>query len=226
MRGVDGSPAVEIGEGYALAVSADKAWMLTERFTDAGTELWLYPIGAGQPRRLTTSRWTLAARAGFLADGKHVALVAREGAAPPRVYVVPLEGGEPKPISDVVTQVGALSPDGRWIPALTPAGAVLIPADGGAPVQIRGYKPDDALRGWTNDGRLYVGNRPGIGNGQPLTIDVLDPRTGARSRLREIPKPSIDGIRIVQVIMARDGATYAYNYSITSANLFLLHAGR
>ena len=52
VRDTDGSSAVPIGEGYAGALSRDKKWALAIKLTEPNHEIWLLPIGPGEPRRV------------------------------------------------------------------------------------------------------------------------------------------------------------------------------
>ena len=52
VRDADGSPAVPIGEGYAGSLSRDKKWALAIKLTEPNHEIWLLPIGPGEPRRV------------------------------------------------------------------------------------------------------------------------------------------------------------------------------
>src|SRR5262249_49754612 len=99
VRNVDGSPAIEVGPGSGLTISPDKAWALTMRSTESGADLWLSPIGPGQPRRVTPPGFRVGTVAQFFADGRRIAFVGTEGEQPPRTYVQRLDGGTPRPIS-------------------------------------------------------------------------------------------------------------------------------
>ena len=59
VRGMDGSPAVRLGEGQGVALSPDGTLVvgLLHKLTDA--HLLLYPTGAGQPRPLSTLGFAL-----------------------------------------------------------------------------------------------------------------------------------------------------------------------
>ena len=69
IRKMDGSPAVRLGEGLALALSPDGKWVLAEHPNPRA--LFLLPIGAGQKRRLQPGgikqEWGR-----LFPDGKHV----------------------------------------------------------------------------------------------------------------------------------------------------------
>jgi WD40 repeat protein len=226
VRSVDGSPALEVGEGYALALSPDKAWMLTQKFVGSGSELWLYPVGPGQARRLSPPGWTPTARAGFFPDGKRIVYMARAGTGAPRIYVQALDGGAPTQVGGDGYTTAVLSPDGRWIGAGSASGGALLPTDGGPAVPVLGFQPKDNALGWTSDGRVYVANAITARGGATLKIETVDPHSGRRTLWREIRSPAIEGLRITRPVITPDGTSWAYGYAETSSNLFLLAAGR
>ena len=72
LRGTDGSPAVRLGDGQALALSPDGRWAVVQT---ASTHLDLIPTGAGSSRRLEPPGLTLLG-ARWLPDGQRVAAAA------------------------------------------------------------------------------------------------------------------------------------------------------
>ena len=188
------------------------------RLVDSGTELWLDPIGAGQPRRLTPAGLHPGTAGQFFADGKRIAYIASERNGRNRTYVQPLDGGAPRAISTESVAGALISPDQKWIAATGPAGAVLVPVDGGATVPIQGMQAGDSIRGWTTDSELFVANGP-----QPvLRIDRLDPRSGKRTSWRQMPAPAIVGVRIGAPFITPDGSSFTYGYSLSSSDLYVV----
>ena len=140
VRATDGSPAVRLGEGQAVALSPDGGWAvcLLHKLTDA--HLILYPTGAGQPRPLPISDLRLTGAVRFLPDGRHVLMGAAEPGRGDRVYLVGIEGGKPRPITaEHFRGPGPISTDGKHFLALGPDGrAEMCPIDGGEPAPIAG----------------------------------------------------------------------------------------
>jgi hypothetical protein len=115
-----------------------------------------------------------------------------------------------------------ISPDQRWIAVGSPAGPALVPAEGGPPQPIQGAQPRDSVRGWTDDGQLYVGNRrPTLAR-----IDKLNPFTGKRTLWRELRAPAIVGVRPALPFITPDGRTYAYGYSLVFSDLYVMSGVR
>lgn len=222
VRNTDGSPAIPLGEGYGAALSRDKNWVLAEKLN---RQVWLVPVGPGEPRRLSppgfTCRW-----AGFVPGGKSAVLDAQKGDGPFRTWLQNLDGGEPRPISP--DNIGGIqvSPDGKWVLSgsesdLTSRDTLMVPIDGGPPVPIAGLQPGDYPLGWTEDDRLYVA--PHL-NGSDTSIDVaiLDPRTGKRTAWREIPLIPVGGIHSFQLMITPDGTSYAYGYNLYLSDLYTI----
>ncbi len=219
VRNVDGSPAVEVGLGYGVAISDDKAWTLSMRFVEGGNEIWLQPVGAGQSRRISPSGWAASNAGQFFADGKRIVFTAREPKSQrARTYIQTLDGGAPRAITaEGVTGV-LISPDQRWIAVGSPAGPALVPVEGGPPQTIQGAQPGESVRGWTDDGQIYVANGPAT----LRRIDKLNPFTGKRTIWRELRAPAIVGVRPGQPFITPDGRTYAYGYGLGFSDLYVM----
>ncbi len=103
LRRTDGSPAVRLGEGRALALSPDGRWALARSASDP-TRLFLLPTGAGEPRALqpapmavTAARWLPGGReflVGGTLPGKGFLLSVMEIGSD-RARLLSSSGGEP-----------------------------------------------------------------------------------------------------------------------------------
>ncbi len=225
VRNVDGSPAVPIGEGYGLALSPDANWALAEKLTEPTNEVWLLPVGPGEPRRLSPSNLSPAIAAQFLSDGKRVVYVANEPGRPARTWLQDVNGSAPHPITAEGTAGWMVSPDDKWLVAGRRTGyrrqvqTMLVPIAGGDPKSIVGLKEDDNVMGWTTDGQLYV-EAAEDEKGMVLHIEKLNPLTGARRPWRELPKPSIGGVLPEPPIISPDGSTYLISYRMRLNDLY------
>ena len=218
VRNVDGSAAIDVGAGYGVAISDDKMWTLSLRFIDDARELWLQPVGAGQPRQISPPGWFATPQGQFFADGKRIAFVAREPGRPPRTYLVTLDVGTPRAVSPEGVIGFFVSPDQKWIGAVSPAGPVLVPVDGGAMQPVRGLQPGDTRRGWTSDGDIYVANT----STTTVRIDKLNPWTGNRVPWKELRAPGMVGVRLAMPIITPDGRSYVYGYTLAFSDLFVM----
>jgi serine/threonine protein kinase len=226
VRETDGSPAVKLGEGVALALSPDKKWALVARL-ESPVGLALLPTGPGETR--TIERGPIESYgyyAGFLPDGKRIVFLASEPGRKPRFYVQSIDGGPPRAISSEgvgFAQGGhiPISPDGRFGIALgTDNRLWLFPTDGGALVPLPGSEGGDTPVGWSVDGRsLFIRNRH---SSSPAAVDRLDLATHRRSSWRLIASldpAGILGVGAVQI--ARGGDAYVYTTWRVLSDLYL-----
>jgi eukaryotic-like serine/threonine-protein kinase len=229
VRGTDGSPAIPIGEGYGLALSPDKNWALTQKLTEPVNQIWLMPVGPGEPRLLSPpSLAPVIIAGGFFPDGKHVVYIARQPGRPPRAWMQDVSGGSPRPITPENIVGWDVSPDGKWLLAGSiqdAALSLLVPINGGPPVPIKGLQPGDNPVGWTGDDRLFVtpAQTPGV---MSAHVDKLDPRTGARTAWTDIAFPPIVGLQTENLILTPDGKSYAYHYHLNLFDLYTISRTR
>jgi Tol biopolymer transport system component len=227
VRKTDGSPAIPIGEGYGDTLSHDKKWALA---TSLKREVWLLPVGAGDPRRISPPGFSCS-QAGFLSDGKHIVYIAQKAGQPPRTWLQDVNSSDPKPITRDNVVGYLVSPDDRWLLAATSLGTQLratlvVPMAGGPPIPIPGLQPLELPLGWTSDDRLYVGPNP-RSDSVSVPISKLDPRTGARTAWRDFPLIPIDGFAFVQLpLITPDGSTYALGYSQRLSDLYTITGPR
>ncbi len=96
LRRMDGSPAVRLGDGQALALSPDGKWALCR----SGDETVLLPTGAGQGRAIKVPQIEFSGGGTFSPDGKRVLLTGRAASERSgRLYAVTLEGGKALPVT-------------------------------------------------------------------------------------------------------------------------------
>ncbi|MFZ0663155.1 MAG: protein kinase [Acidobacteriaceae bacterium] len=227
VRNTDGSAAVAIGEGYGVALSHDKNWALGIKLST--DQLWLYPVGPGEPRRVSALT-TDSTAGGFLPDDKSIFYAAQEPGHALRTWLQNLNGGGPRAITPENVIGFQVSPDGKWLLAVqlpSDAATLLVPMDGGAPVPIAGLKPGEVPIGWTSDNRLYLGYMPKPGMAA-VKVQKLDPRTGTRTPWRDFPVPSIGGLRILNrpPYITPDGSSYAWGYGLDLSDLYTVSVGR
>jgi eukaryotic-like serine/threonine-protein kinase len=224
VRNVDGSPAIPVGEGYGLAISPDKHWALGQKLVEPRDEIWLFPIGPGEARRLTPANLNPYVAASFLSDSKRILYVAAEADRPPRTWLQDVDSGNPRPITPEGITGFVASPDDQWLVTgtRTTAGvfreAALQHIEGGNTEAIVGLKPNDFVLGWTSDNQLYVESV--VNDNTPLHIDKLNPHTGARTAWRDLPMPPIGGVVPDPPIITPDGATYGYDYRLRLSDLY------
>ena len=87
-------------------------------------------------------------------------------------------------------------------------------------MNARGFTVRDELLTWNADGRGVVvadiGTLPG-------RIDLVDPRSGQRTTLKDLAPPDRSGVvRIANVHWLADGRGYAYAYQYQIGQLFIV----
>ena len=215
VRKADGSPAVRLGEGRAIALSPDSRSVLVAA-ADAQT-LAILPTGPGQPKNLAWSGFDRIDSGAWLPDGREILFSGKESGKDWRIYRVAVDGGKPRPVTEEGVRIpyfttGPLSLDGMWIVGARGVGNFLrFPIAGGAARPIVGLVGREHPIRWAADGSLYV--RAGLDGTE---ISRLDPETGRRASAARL---AVDpGGPALRVVMTPDGRTYAYaarrNHSI------------
>ena len=221
VRKIDGSPAVRLADGESYGFSPDGRFVLTAKLPER-RPIVLVPTGAGESKTLDAGNISFA-WANWFPDGKRILINGREPGKAPRLFVLDIAGGSPRPITpEGVTILGqAVSPDGKSIAARGPDGRIAIyPAEpGGDPRPLPWLDPEETPLRWTADGRsLYVtrfGPLPGV-------IDLVDMATGRRTKWKEFQPVDASGVEQAgPATIAPDGSTYAYSFRRVLGDLFL-----
>ncbi len=220
LRKVDGSQAVRLGEGGALALAPDGRSALGL----AGDSLTILPIGPGMSRRLPLGDLTCQF-AEFSPDGQRIVMVANAPDRPARLYVLDVGGGAPRAVDPdgpgltVEYAARRLSPDGQWVAAASSdRRTALHPTAGGKPRVIPGIAPGDLVVRWTADGKGVYVYQPGIVS----KVEVLDLATGRRTPWKTLAPPDPAGVSMVRpVLLSRDGKSYVYSYTRQTEDLYL-----
>ena len=162
VRPTDGSAPLKLGPGHALAFSPDGKWVLVKAANDPSA-LSLLPIGVGVPKKLALEGFNVGNAARWLRDGKRIVMTARRKDDQQwRLFVVPVEGGAPTPLSDAAVSPGYLdvSRDDRFAAALALGGLAgtltVYPLNGNPPIPLPDLGKFSVLAGWTSDGQLWV----------------------------------------------------------------------
>jgi hypothetical protein len=228
VRRTDGSPAVRLGDGIAMAISPDRGWVLAGKAFAHPPELRLVPVGVGQERRLERDGLSYQ-QAAFLPDGRRVVLVARAPGQGPRLYVQDVAGREPpRSISsdDIeAPQAPAVSPDGRFVAVVgAEQRAWLYPVDGGEGRPVEGLEIGEVPIRMTPGGdALYAYDATVM----PARIFKMDLATGARSAVRSLmPDDPAGVIRISPVVLTPDLGAYAYSYRRILSDLYVVEGLR
>ncbi|HEY4593329.1 MAG TPA: protein kinase, partial [Thermoanaerobaculia bacterium] len=155
LRGTDGSPAVRLGDGRALALSPDGHWALARSTTDP-KRLFLLPTGAGEPQVLPpTSMDVIAAQ--WMPGGRELLIVGTEPGKGLRLYLMPVGAKAARPFARPGVNSVVPSPDGSRVAVSSLDGLKIYPAGGGEPSAVPGFRLGEEPIQWRADGRaLYL----------------------------------------------------------------------
>jgi eukaryotic-like serine/threonine-protein kinase len=131
VRATDGSPAVRLGDGSSQDLSPDGKWALAI-VPSKPERVVLYPLGPGQTKTIETAPVVAYENTAFFPDGKTLLLCGHETGRGVRCYTQSISGGKPRPVTPEDRTLGTVSPDGRRILVLGPAGIESYTSDGGA----------------------------------------------------------------------------------------------
>ena len=226
LRKTDRSLPVRLGEGSAQGLSPDGRWALSIRLSEP-PELVMLPTGAGQPRVLPRGQVREYHWACFLPDGKGVLLVGNEEGRATRLFVQPVEGGPPRPLTPegTWTETNTVTPDGRFVVAHA-SGDRIFPLEGGGEARaIPGLEDGDTPLRWSADGkRLFLRAR---GAGLPARVVRLDPVSGGREPWMELqPADPAGVVGVGTIVLTPDGRTYVYEYLRALSDLYLVRGMR
>ena len=224
LRRTDGSPAVRLGDGSALALSPDGKWALAKT-TSRPARLILLPTGAGQERVLESSGINCQQWACWFPDNSGVLFAGNEANCGTRLYVQDVRGGGPRTLTPGIegvqlTTPHALSPDGELVAAVGPDQRVCFyPTAGGEPRHVPDTSDGDMPVRWSADGlTLYVRQRGEV----PARIYRLALATGERALWSELMPADPSGVcEILRIVLTPDGEAYAYTYTRDLSDLFL-----
>ncbi|MEX0878666.1 MAG: protein kinase [Thermoanaerobaculia bacterium] len=229
LRGMDGSPAVKLGEGFARGLSPDGKSVLAARTSGGGknTSLVLLPTGPGQAQTLAGDGLTDFGWGAWLPDGKGVVFSASKPDGVSRLYVQAVPNAKPRAIGPEKTRIqpstNPVSPDGKYVVALHAGQVLLVPIDGtGEARVVAGLAPsDDRVIQWSSDsGSLYVYR---LGE-RPVKVSLLDLGTGQKRLWKEIAvEDSLGGL---QVRVTPDGKTWVYTGRRALSELYLVEGLR
>ncbi len=218
LRGMDGSPAVRLSDGYGLALSPDARWALC--LSGNGSQLDLVPTGAGDRRRLADNglRYTGAS---WLPGGDRVVVSALEPGHRVRLYVLDLEQGRPTAISPEGISPWVVSPDGATIAASGDDRLVrLYPVDGSGPQDLRGMTGRETPIGWITDGLLVT--RPSDPEAPLGEIYLVDSQTGTQTSWRNIlPRDAAGVMGYATFHVTPDGRSQAYSWHRALSSLYI-----
>ena len=220
LRGTDGSPAVRLGAGRALALSPDRRWAVCCGPNFPSPDLEFLPTGAGEPRRLPANGLSYNS-AQWLPDGNRLVVSAAEASRRSRLFLLDVERGRPQPLTPEGVSSGVVSPDGAMIAARGSGSPIrLYPVDGAPPRDLAGMTGGEWPVGWITDGLLVT--RPGDPGASAGEIFRFDLTTGRQQPWKSILPADRAGIMLlVSFRVTPDGRSHAYTWHRALSNLYV-----
>jgi dipeptidyl aminopeptidase/acylaminoacyl peptidase len=224
LRKVDGSPALRVGDGRALALSPDgKRAIAVQGFRPE--RLALLPTGAGESKLLPNGPITDYFNLRWFPDGKRIVFGAIEPGRPLRRYVQDTVGGDPHPVEwNGAVQTTAFSPDGTFYISASGGKLYLCHVERCEPRLVPGSVAGERPILVSDDARsLFVLHADGMRR----TVHRIDLVTGQRQQWMTLTIPDLAGVMHVDpgfdaVLLAADGRAYAYNYLRMLSDLYLV----
>jgi serine/threonine protein kinase/Tol biopolymer transport system component len=221
IRDTNGGSAIRLGQGSSRALSPDGKWALVLRQNMSPPDFVLLPTGVGQQRALPTGN--VSPNFGqFFPDSKRLVFDGHEPGHASRVYLMDLDGGQPRAITPEGFSLRghSLSPDGKRIAMVTGDGIALGSVDGGEPQLARGSQAGDLPLRWTKDGQgLLIGTR----GETSCPVSRLDIQTGARTPWKAFSASDVAGVvGAACPLLAADEEHYVTGYTRNLSDLFLV----
>jgi len=211
-RKTDGTPAVRLGEGAAVALSPDAKWVIAFVSSPNPGRYLLYPTGPGQavPLDLTPMQPGRVRAIDWFANNQ-VFFCGNESGHEERCYRKDVSGGASVPLTPAGVTRGWSARDSRTVLArMGERDWQLFDGSGGPGRLVPGDHANDEVVGWSRDARsVFVRASTEV----PAQIDRIDLTTGARTHVREIMPPDRAGVMMVTVgRIINDGQHYTYDY--------------
>ncbi len=223
VRNTDGSPAVKLGEGYALSLSPDGKYVAAQLPSDL-SYITLLPTGPGEPKiiRIPGINFNNGAMRWFN-DNNRFMFAANQSGKQGRWWLYEMSTAKLTPITPegVVGQTVLISADQNSILARSEQGYAFYSPQGKIQKEISALTFDDALVQWTSDGKgVFVVNRNAE---NPLEVYRVDLDNGKRTLWKVITPSDPAGIAGRGVIlMTPSGNSYAYTYRRVLSDLYLV----
>jgi sugar lactone lactonase YvrE len=226
LRDMHTDAVTRLAEGMAMGLAP--AGELALIGADDRERLALVPVHGGVPQWLPASglryQW-----ARFFPDGQRLLALASGPKQGLRLYVQPLDGSAAVPISpEIMIRNVAISPDGRWIAALSPKNELVLYASSGQePARtIAAGEPLAPLQ-WMPDGKwLVVQHLRGAiaASAQLSRVELASGRLVPWITLR--PSDTVGVNSITGIVLSRDCQSYVYSYRRVLSELFLADGWR
>jgi eukaryotic-like serine/threonine-protein kinase len=222
-RGINGSPAVGLGNGLATAFSPDGKWAMVN-LIGPPCPLVAYPTRAGNARQLASD--TIRHFSGaWLPDGQRIVFVGAEPGHLGRYYVQDSPASQPRAISGENIRFSRYddkvlpSPDGARVAAVVESqGIQLLPIDRGAPRSIPGTAGFSPIA-WCGKGSLLMSRQGEI----PVEVVKVDVQSGKQQPWKVLAPANRTALSLLSPVrFAPDCETYAYTAQYDPSTLTVM----
>ena len=226
LRGSDGSAALRLGAGAALALSPDGKWALGAIFSSS-PHLVLLPTAEEDTRNLAQFGLEYGFGAAWLPDSRHILFSAHQPGQRDRVWWQDVEHGSPKPLTPEGTSLigQSISPDGSQFVASGPDSQLVLyklGAEGeplGQPRALATANPGDRPIRWDAGGRAIYVYQP---YGLPIRISRIDVLSGKRVAVKEYqPSNPLGAYSVRSLVLSEDARMAVYGFQRITSELFL-----
>ena len=227
IRKTDGSPALRLSNGSALALSPDEKFALV-RLTTNPQQLALVPTGAGETKLLEpikSESFFYQTWACFFPDGKRILFAVNEKYKGTQLYVQDIDG-EPECITPEeegveISSPHSISPDGEQVAIINCENSICLYGIKNRKCSLlKNLEKDYLPVRWSGDGKyLFIRRRGQV----PAIIYRYDLKTGEKENWLELmPKDSTGVHEILRVLLTPDGKFYAYSYNRELSDLYVM----
>ena len=220
VRKTDGSPAVRLGEGFGQALSPDGKWAVVILHSTSDPQLVAYPTGAGEAKLFPKDGLSVL-NASFLPGGKRILFTASEPGHGLRLYERDFANGKPRALTpEGYRGSRVVSPDGTSAVVTGPdRRTYLYPLEGGEPTAIPGLDENDRVAQFAVDGRSLFVYRQGEA---PTKVYRVDVSSGRRELALTLMPQDAGGVSEIGPLLTPSGDSYAYSYSRTLSDLYIV----
>jgi serine/threonine protein kinase len=223
IRNTDGSPAVKLGEGYALSISPDLKYVLSLLPNDF-SHLTLLPTGPGETKVIKIPGISfINGIARWFKDNNRFIFLGKQSGKQQRWWLYEMSTSKLTPITPegIVGQTVLVSADQNSILARSEQGYAFYSPQGTLQNEVPALTIDDALIQRTSDGKaVFVVNRKAQ---NPLEVYRVDLKDGKRTLWKQITPSDPAGIvGRGLIVMTPDGNTYASTYRRVLSDLYLV----
>jgi serine/threonine protein kinase/Tol biopolymer transport system component len=223
LRRMDAAGPIDLGEGFAQALSPDATQVLSI-LSVTPPQLRVLPAGVGTPRQVVPQGLSALVWASWFPDGKRIVAAGTEPGHGVRLYACDLESGRTRALSPEGIGVEhyqgiPVSPDGQRLAAIGPDGKLAVyPASGGDWRGIPDLPSGTVPIAWTADGReLYVFRIDEF----PARIFLVDPGSGEKRLWQTIALSDPAGVHgFPSIRVTPDGKAFAYSYKRFLSELY------